>query len=74
MVPGYDIESCKAIKLSKTGKALLVVNPYCEEFEGENIWVPISQLTEDSDIQDVGDAGTLTVTEWFAQQKGWLET
>ena len=73
MVPGYDIEHCHCLKLSDSGKAILISNRCCEEFEGKNCWVPISQLTEDSEIKEPGDVGTLTVTEWFAQQKGWLE-
>ena len=71
MKPGYDIEGCKVIQ--NTGKALLVRNKRCSEFDGEDIWVPQSQITDDSDIWRDGDEGTLTVTEWFAEKKGWME-
>lgn len=76
MSPGYDIEGVKCIKESGSGKALLVKNSSCEEFEGEQpsgtCWVPKSQITDDSEVFEVGGEGTLCVTEWFAKKKGWL--
>lgn len=49
-----------------TQKALLV------EVDGDEVWVPQSQITDDSEVWKEGDTGTLVVTEWIAEQKGWL--
>jgi len=50
-----------------TDKALLCV------IEEEDHWVPISQVHEDSEVYDEGHKGTLIVTAWFAEKKGWGE-
>jgi hypothetical protein len=75
MKPGYDIEDVKCIAESKNGKSLLM-RKECEEFEDEpdpgKCWLPKSQITEDSEVYEVGDEGTLTITEWLAEQRGWL--
>ena len=50
-----------------TDKALLV-----EDDDGDQIWVPKSQLTEDSEVWKTGQDGDLVVTKWFAEQHGWM--
>lgn len=35
-------------------------------------WYPKSQIHRDSDIQAESDGGTLVITEWLAEQKGFL--
>lgn len=45
-------------------KALL-----CEIY-GEEIWVPKSQILEESDVASEGDVGFLHITEWFADKEG----
>ena len=62
----HIIENCKVIK--ETSKAILVES---DEFD-EPEWVPQSQIHEDSEIWKEGDEGDLVVTEWFAEQKGWI--
>jgi hypothetical protein len=53
--------------LRETDKALLVRFP-----DGEEEWVPISQISDEEDYR-VGDQdGTISVSEWLARQKGWL--
>jgi hypothetical protein len=42
------------------------------EINGKEEWVPRSQIFDDSEVQDVGDSGTLSVAEWFAVDKGWV--
>jgi hypothetical protein len=75
MKPGYDIEDVRCIAESKNGKSLLMQKT-CEEFDGEDeagkCWVPQSQITDDSEVYKKGHVGTLCVTEWWAQKKGWL--
>jgi hypothetical protein len=57
----YDVV-CK----HATDKAILV------EIDGEEVWVPQSQVDEDSEVYQKGDEGTLIVSEWFAKQRGWV--
>ncbi len=50
--------------LRTTDAALLI------EHEGEEYWIPRSQVIEDeSDALEEGDEGLLTITEWIAIQK-----
>ncbi len=35
-------------------------------------WVPQSQIHDDSEVYGNGDRGTLVVSTWYAEQKGWL--
>ena len=51
-----------------TDKALLV------EYEGEEIWVPRSQVDDDSEIysdKQVGETGLLVIPYWLAEEKGF---
>jgi hypothetical protein len=48
----------------ETSKALLV------EFEGEKVWIPRSQIHDDSEVYAEGHTGTLIVSRWIAEQKG----
>lgn len=68
MSPGYDVEDAVCIRESDSGKAILVRAPVFEEPE----WIAKSQITEDSEVYKTGTSGTLIVTEWLAEQKGWL--
>lgn len=50
-----------------TDLALLV------DADGEEVWIPKSQIDEDSDIGDgseKGDEGELTIPQWLAEAKG----
>lgn len=38
--------------------------------EGEEIWVPRSQIDDDSEVSDVGDEGELVTSMWWAKQQG----
>lgn len=54
---------------AKTEKAILV------EVDGEDIWFPLSQVHDDSELHgesEVGEDGDLVVTEWIAKQKNLL--
>lgn len=50
----------------ETPKALLVVLE-----DGREEWIPKSQVTEDSEVYGEGHHGTLVVTSWLAEQRGW---
>ena len=50
-----------------TDKALLV------EYEGEEFWIPKSQIDDDSEIyssRQLGKTGTLVLPYWLAEEKG----
>ena len=38
--------------------------------DSREIWIPRSQIGDDSEVQDSGDCGELIVTEWFARKEG----
>lgn len=52
-----------------TNKALLV-----ELRDGlradEEVWIPLSQIHDDSEVWGAGDEGELVVTSWFAEKEG----
>jgi hypothetical protein len=54
--------------LKDSGEALLCRIPDLDE----DIWIPKSQITDNSEVYE-GDqpAGTLAVTGWLAEQRGW---
>lgn len=47
-----------------SGKALLV------EYEGEEVWIPKSQIDDDSEVWKEGQEGTLIIPYWLAEEKG----
>jgi hypothetical protein len=76
MDSGYDIDRVKCI--AESAKSLLM-QCECEEFEDDDshedsdkCWVPKKQITDDSEVYSVGDEGQLCITEWLAEQRGWL--
>ena len=63
-------------------KHLAIDNAYCKAeseaavlvtIEGEDFWIPKSQLHDDSEVYRKGDSGTLIITKWIAKQKGIWE-
>lgn len=47
-----------------TAKALLCV------IDGDEVWIPQSQIDDDSEVWKAGDKGTLVISDWIATQKG----
>jgi len=46
------------------------------DYEGEEMWIPFSQIDDDSSIfaaTHVGEVGELVISEWLAKQKGLLK-
>jgi hypothetical protein len=56
------IEDARCIRA--TEKAILV------EIDGDQHWIPQSQVDADSEVWKEGDEGTLVVSDWIAEQKG----
>jgi hypothetical protein len=49
-----------------TEKALLC------DIDGQDFWIPVSQVHPDSEVYDEDHEGTLVVSEWIAKQKGLI--
>lgn len=62
----YEIDNAKCIR--ETDRAILVE---ADEFD-EPQWIPQSQIDEDSEVYKLGTDGTLIVSDWFAEQRGWI--
>lgn len=63
----YEIHDAKVV--GETDKGFWIEAP---EFD-EDVFVPESQITDDSDISKTANrSGTLVVTDWLAEKKGWL--
>lgn len=54
-------------KAKKDTKAALLV-----AINGEEHWIPQSQIHEDSEVFKPGTEGDLIVARWFAEQRGWV--
>jgi hypothetical protein len=63
-----EYEGCKIVHA--THEAILVLIPEVDEEEPQ--WVPQSQVHDDSEIWRKGDAGTLTITQWWAERQEWV--
>jgi hypothetical protein len=51
--------------LGKTDKAVLV------ELDGEEVWIPLSQIHDDSEIYEstgIGERGNLVISRWLAHK------
>lgn len=60
----YELTCTKVVK--ETDAALL-----CDTEEHGQVWVPKSQIDDDSETYSAGTSGTLIVSQWFAEQRGW---
>lgn len=60
----FDDVTC--VTVAKSGKAILV------KIDGNEVWIPSSQVHDDSEVWKKGDKGTLILTEWIARQKGLI--
>lgn len=49
---------------TESDKALLCV------VDGVEVWIPKSQIDDDSEVYEKGHTGKLVVTEWIATEKG----
>lgn len=49
----------------ETAAAILCV------IDGKDVWVPKSQVDDDSDVWEKGGEGKLVVTQWWAEKAGY---
>lgn len=61
---GFSIDDVKCTR--ETGAAILCV------IKGKEEWIPKSQVHDDSFVFRVGHEGKLVVTEWLAEERGWI--
>lgn len=55
-----------ATALRETDKAL-----FCD-VEGREVWIPKSQIDDDSEVYAQGHSGLLVINEWFAEKEGLI--
>ena len=53
-----------ALAIGETGAAILVL------VEGEQVWIPKSQIHSDSEVTEEGDKGVLAIPYWIAEDRG----
>jgi hypothetical protein len=53
----------EVIVKAATKKAILC------EIEGEDYWIPRSQLGDETDVDESGDAGQIAIPKWLARAK-----
>jgi hypothetical protein len=58
------VEIPEVQSLRATNRAVLCV------IRGNEVWVPQSQITDDSEVYAANQTGTLVVRGWWARQKG----
>ena len=64
MSEDYDEPDAKCIHETEGG--LLV------KIKGETMWIPKSQVLDDSEVDARGDRGKLVVAMWYAEERGWV--
>lgn len=65
----FELNEAWVLKNSDSGKAMLVE---VKEVEKDPVWIPHSQITADSEVHKPEDYGKLVITDWLADQKGWI--
>lgn len=66
MRDGEECVSFKDVRCEReSDKAILVSIPDYEQ----PMWIPRSQIHEDSEVYGEGHTGTLVISEWIAKQK-----
>jgi hypothetical protein len=64
-----ELEDCLCINASKLAIQVEIGDG---PKTGEVLWIPNSQVDDDSEVWKKGDKGTLIVSEWIAEQKGLI--
>lgn len=56
--------------LRETQKALLVESDELNETE---VWIPKSQIHDNSEVWKSSQEGKMAVTQWLARKNGWVD-
>ena len=62
---GVSLGQGKGIK--NTGRALLVE---FEDEDSDDLWIPLTQIHDDSDVYDEEHSGNVVVKAWWAEERG----
>ncbi len=62
-ITGDKVEIEDVVAKAETDSALLCV------IGGEEIWIPKSQVDDDSEVYEKGGSGRLVITRWIAEKK-----
>ena len=54
----------EVVAIKETDASLLCV------IEGKKVWIPKSQIDDDSEVYKDGHEGTLVISEWIATERG----
>lgn len=65
----YDDEVVAFEEVRAIGATALAVLCVIDD---DKVWVPLSQIHDDSDVWRKGDHGTLVVRSWWAEKEGLL--
>lgn len=60
----YKVRIVDVLALKDSGRALLC------KIEDEDVWIPHSQIDDESEVFHEGDTGVLVISEWIAERKG----
>lgn len=67
---GFEIDDVEAVRA--TDDALLCKSETLRELEGEDeVWIPRSQIHDDSEVYEADHVGKLIVSSWLARQRNW---
>jgi hypothetical protein len=62
-----DTDASILVRVASSEKDVIATNG------SDEVWIPKSQIREDdSEVTDVGDVGTLVVSMWLAEERGWV--
>ena len=61
-----DVRAIRKYENPKTG----TVSMLCDIPDHGEMWIPDSQIHDDSEVYREGDIGKLVITRWIAEQKG----
>jgi len=64
-----DVVEFNDVKVIKASERAILCR--CDDWYADE-WIPLSQISDDSDVFEEGDEGLLIVTEWIATQKGLI--
>ena len=63
---GRSVALDAVVALRETRDAVLCA------IRGHEVWIPQSQITDESEVWRAGHKGRLVVTRWLAEQKGFV--
>jgi len=63
----HDVTVVRETHKGESGAGAILCN-----IEGEEIWIPKSVISDDSEVYKDETEGTLVIFEWFAEKEGMI--